>query len=231
MGGDPDQVPDHLIMTASALLAWLGSYGLGSLPTGYLLVTWFKGVDVRRAGSGNIGATNVTRTAGAALGAAVLLVDLLKGFAAVSWLAPWLLPSVSVTMQLGCGLAAVIGHVFPVWLRFRGGRGVATAIGVLLGSSLPLAGMILGVWLISLALWRHVSLASMASAAALPVAQWVSGSPRSDVLLGVLLGGLIIARHRANIRRLLSGTEPRVFTRSQASGAGHAARQRSARQP
>lgn len=200
-------------MTAPALLVWLGSYGLGSLPTGFLLVKWIKGVDVRRAGSGNIGATNVTRTAGAVLGVTVLLVDVLKGFAAVAWLAPSLLPasSSSTALRLGCGVAAVVGHVFPVWLRFRGGRGVATAIGVLLGSSLPLAGTVLGVWLICLALWRHVSVASMASAAALPVAQWVSGAPWSDILLGVLLGGLIIARHRANIRRLLSGTEPKVF--------------------
>lgn len=197
-------------MIARLLLAWAGSYLLGSLPTGYLLVRGLTRADIRRAGSGNIGATNVTRVIGARGGLLVLLVDILKGVLAVGWIAPWLLPNASDAIRLGCGLAAVIGHVAPVWLRFRGGRGVATAIGALLGVSLTLAGLIIGVWLISLACWGYVSLASILAAAALPIAQRGFGRPPEEMLLGAVLAGLLIARHRENFARLRSGKEPRV---------------------
>ena len=199
----------------AVLLALAGSYLVGSIPTAYLVVRWLARVDVRTIGSGNVGATNVTRAAGLGPGVAVFLIDLGKGLAAVLVVARWLMAPEALTpaVRLGCGLAAVLGHVFPVFLRFQGGKGVATTIGVVLGTMPPVAGLCLAVWGAGFALSRYVSVGSLAAAVALPVAQLLLRYPLSEVLLGTALAALIIVRHRANIGRLVQGTEHRIGRR------------------
>ena len=128
------------------LAAFTGSYLVGSVPTAYLVVKRLKRVDVRTIGSGNVGATNVTRVAGLWAGISVFLVDLAKGLVAVQVLGPWLIHPLTPTLQFSCGLAAILGHAFPVFLNFRGGKGVATTIGVLIGTMPIIAGTYLLVW-------------------------------------------------------------------------------------
>ena len=185
--------------------ALLLGYLLGSIPFG-LVFTRAAGLgDIRRVGSGNIGATNVLRAGGKALAAATLLADGGKGAAAVL-LAGWAWGPAAAAWA---GLAAVLGHLFPVWLRFRGGKGVATGLGVLLAAA-PLAGVVAcAVWLAMAKLGRRSSLAGLAAFAAAPVAAWaVYGAGRGWLALAV--AALVFARHHANIRRLLAGTEPRI---------------------
>ena len=185
--------------------ALLLGYLLGSIPFG-LVFTRAAGLgDIRRVGSGNIGATNVLRAGGKALAAATLLADGGKGAAAVL-LAGWAWGPAAAAWA---GLAAVLGHLFPIWLRFRGGKGVATGLGVLLAAA-PLAGAVAcAVWLAMAKLGRRSSLAGLAAFAAAPVAAWaVYGAGRGWLALAV--AALVFARHHANIRRLLAGTEPRI---------------------
>ena len=189
------------------------AYLLGSIPTGLLLVWKMKRIDIRTIGSGNIGATNALRTAGKLAGAAVLLLDGLKGAAAVTLVASSVLSQPDATARLACGVAAVVGHTFPVFLGFRGGKGVATTIGVLLTAMPGIAAAALAAWAAGFLLTRYVSVGSLALAIAVPVAQWASYHDRGRVLLGVSLAALIIGRHRANIERLLQGTEHRVAAR------------------
>ena len=197
-------------MTVLGGLGLLAAYLVGSFPTGYVVVKWLKRVDVRSVGSGNIGATNVVRAAGTKIGAVVLLIDLLKGLAAVWVIAPLAMHPATPTAQLGCGLAAVLGHNFPITLGFRGGKGVATTLGVVFGV-IPLTGLVcLAVWLACFLRWRYVSVSSLAAAIALPVSQAAARRPLPEVLLTVVLALLIIIRHRANIARLLKGEEHRV---------------------
>jgi len=199
----------------AAWLLPLAGYLLGSIPFGYLVVRVTKGKDVRAAGSGNIGATNVNRVAGAGAGIVTLLLDVAKGYAAV-----WLAQRVSggeVAWMAAAGLGAVVGHLFPVWLRFRGGQGVATAVGVFV----PLCWMAVAaaavVWLVVVSIWRYVSLASVVAAAVLPVCTYllyVPGThhapPVSVSLATALVSILIIVKHRENVRRLLAGSENRL---------------------
>jgi glycerol-3-phosphate acyltransferase PlsY len=173
------------------------------------VVQRLRRVDIRQVGSGNVGATNVTRVAGLLPGLAVFVVDLAKGFAAAALLAP-VLGLEGVTARLACGLAAVAGHSFPVFLKFQGGKGVATTIGALLGSMPAVAAVYLLVWAACFAIWRYVSVGSVAAAAALPFAQWIAGQPASAVALGGALAALIIVRHRPNLQRLARGTEHRA---------------------
>ena len=202
----------------SPLLAALGlSYLAGSFPTAYVVVKWLKQVDVRTVGSGNVGATNVTRAAGLKAGLAVFVVDAAKGAAATCLIAPGLLPGGSPALRLACGLAAIVGHNFPVFLGFRGGKGVATTIGVMISTMPAVAGVCLAVWVAAFAPWRYVSVASIAAALALPVAQWAWQATRAELGLGAAMAGLLIARHHANIRRLLQGTESRMGARKRAS--------------
>jgi glycerol-3-phosphate acyltransferase PlsY len=183
-------------------------YLCGSIPFGVLLTRWRLGVDVRKHGSGNIGATNVARVAGKGLGVFVLFLDAVKGAAPVlvtGFFAPgrpWL--------QAGVGLAAFFGHVFPVWLRFRGGKGVATALGVL-AALVPAAAVTgLVVYGAVFALWRVSSIGSLLGAvSALTVASVSARSPAYVVLAGVLFA-LMLFTHRSNIRRLLRREERRV---------------------
>lgn len=219
-----------------ANLAGLGAaYLFGSLPTGYLAGRLLKGIDIRRQGSGSTGATNVLRILGKGPGAAVLLIDLLKGVAAilfVGWFTPWLwtLPFIAapggLTPQIWtpwvvslAGLAVLVGHSRSVWLGFTGGKSAAAGLGVLLAISWQ-AGLGAAVAvLVVLALSRIVSLSSMIGAATAMVLVCVLDHPLAYRIL-VIAGGLfVIALHRANIRRLLAGTEPRFGQSSPVSTA------------
>ena len=192
---------------------WLGallvSYLVGSIPTAYLVVKRLKRIDIRTVGSGNVGATNVARTAGKGAGAAVFAVDVAKGLIATLVIAPRLIDPALPDARLACGVAAVIGHVFPVFLKFRGGKGVATTIGILTGYAPAIALLCGGVWLAIFLLWRYVSLASIVALAVLPPALVLAHRSLTDVLLGSALAVLVIAKHRSNIQRLVQGTEHR----------------------
>jgi acyl phosphate:glycerol-3-phosphate acyltransferase len=196
------------------LLVFLG-YVLGSIPFGYLLVRARSGRDVRAVGSGNIGATNVARTAGLSTGVATLVLDLAKGLFAV-----WLAGQGSggnIRIMMYAGLAAILGHVFPVWLKFSGGKGVATALGVFLMISWAAVAAAVAIFAIVVLFWRYVSLGSISAAAALPLLVYLlyapGHAPPTAVTAGTLLSSvLIIVKHRKNIERLLSGTEPRFDT-------------------
>ncbi len=199
-------------------VALILSYVAGSFPTGFVLVKWMKRMDVRTVGSGNVGATNVARAAGMPASLAVFLIDAGKGMVSVLAIAPWLLPSPTGAARLACGLAAVLGHNFPVWLGFKGGKGVATTIGVALAAMPSVAGVALMVWAASFAVWRYASVSSMAAAVTIPLIQRAMHRPGSEMTVGVLLAALIVVRHRANIERLLQGREHRVGTPRAASG-------------
>ena len=193
------------------------AYLLGSIPFGYLLVRVFKKQDIRSFGSGNIGATNVARTGAKGLGIATLLLDLGKAFAAVS-IARYLAPG-DYDLAVAAAIAAILGHCFPVWLRFRGGKGVASALGVFLALTWPSALSILAVFVIIVLLTRYVSLASIVAAASLPLFAFHFITLRTPmVITGFLLIPLIIIlKHHANIRRLLAGTESRFGSRKAAA--------------
>ncbi|MBA3962380.1 MAG: glycerol-3-phosphate 1-O-acyltransferase PlsY [Chthoniobacterales bacterium] len=191
-------------------------YLLGSCPTGYL-VAKACGVDIRKCGSGNIGATNVLRVLGKKKGYLVFLLDVLKGFVAVrlgfelAVIAPRAQPDLT---SIIAGLACILGHTFPIWLHFRGGKGVATSAGVLLGL-MPVAVLsVFTIWLALFKMTRYVSLASIIAAATLPI--FVVVYLHFDLVAGrallpfsVLIAGVVIWRHRSNMRRLLQGTEGR----------------------
>lgn len=189
------------------------SYVLGAIPTGYVLVRGIKRMDIRTVGSGNIGATNALRAAGPWAGGAVLILDILKGLAAATLIPRALVPEPGPAVGLVCGAAAVAGHAYSCFLRFEGGKGVATTIGALLGASPAVAGCFLGVWAVVFALSRYVSLGSVAAAAAMPVSQIILRADGLEVLAGAVLATLIMVRHRANLQRLLAGTEHRAWSR------------------
>jgi glycerol-3-phosphate acyltransferase PlsY len=187
-------------------------YVLGSIPFGYLLVRARSGGDVRAMGSGNIGATNVARTAGMSTGVATLLLDAGKGYFAV-WLAGHFSGG-NIRIMMYAGLAAILGHVFPVWLKFSGGKGVATALGVFLMISWAAGAAAVAIFAIVVLFWRYVSLASVSAAAALPLLVYLlyapGHAPPAAVTAGTLLvAALVIVKHRENIERLIAGTEPR----------------------
>jgi acyl phosphate:glycerol-3-phosphate acyltransferase len=186
------------------IYAILLGYALGSVPFGLLLTRAFGAGDLRSIGSGNIGATNVLRTGRKGLAVATLLFDLGKGFAAV-WLARILLPGT----EQWAALAAVIGHCFPVWLGFKGGKGVATKLGVALGLGWLIGLASAGVWLAVFALTRISSLGGMAAAVAAPVAALYLGQAYAAPALGGI-ALLVLWQHRANISRIIAGTEPKV---------------------
>jgi glycerol-3-phosphate acyltransferase PlsY len=201
-------------MTVSVPMLWLLvllGYVLGSIPFGYLLVRAQSGGDLRAMGSGNIGATNVARTVGWPTGLMTLILDAAKGFFAV-----WLIGHFSdgnIRLMMYAGLAAILGHLFPVWLGFSGGKGVATALGVFSAICWPAAAVAVVVFVIVALFWRYVSLASISAAAVLPLLLYVLYAPRhappTAVSAGALLAAiLIIIKHRGNIERLMAGTEP-----------------------
>lgn len=195
----------------SADIAWfppvaavLIGYLLGSIPFGVILTRAAGAGDLRTIGSGNIGATNVLRTGRKGLAAATLILDALKGAAAV-----WAVAALWPDMAPVAGAAAFIGHCYPVWLRFTGGKGVATMMGIALALSPPVAGVYAAVWLGLLAIVRISSVAGMLAAISAPVAAaWFD---RFDIVLTLLaLAAIVLWKHRANIERLTAGTEPRV---------------------
>jgi glycerol-3-phosphate acyltransferase PlsY len=186
------------------------AYLLGSIPFGYLLVLVFRKQDIREVGSGNIGATNVARTGAKGLGIATLLLDCLKGFAAVM-LAKHFAPG-NLDLAACAAVAAILGHVFPVWLRFRGGKGIATALGVFLALSWPTALCALAVFTVVTLFSRYVSLGSILGAAALPMFMLYFQPYRSPLFVGgtIFISLLAIIKHSANIARLKNGTENKL---------------------
>jgi glycerol-3-phosphate acyltransferase PlsY len=198
-------------MDVSLWLVPLG-YVSGSIPFGLLIAKASKGVDVRGIGSGNIGATNVLRAAGKGAAALTLALDMLKGWAPV---ALGRLVGASDALVAGVALAAFLGHLYPVFLRFRGGKGLATFLGVLLALLPKVAFLVAGVWLLVAAVFRYSSLAALVAAAASPLLVWLLDGRRGFVALAVVLSGFILIRHRENMRRLLAGEERRIGQRLQ----------------
>ena len=187
---------------ASILLAYL----LGAIPFGYLLVKWRTGRDVRTMGSGNIGATNVLRTTGRAAGVITLLLDIGKGYVAV-WLAGRLSGN-SATVMSAAALAAMLGHAYPVFLRFRGGKAVATFLGAFLRLAAPAILASLIVFVIVVWRTRYISMGSIVSSGTFPLAVWLIVHPPWVVVAAAAAGGaFIIWRHKENIQRLRAGTE------------------------
>ena len=193
----------------------VAGYLLGSIPAGYL-VARAKGIDIRTVGSGNIGATNAFRVLGKAAGAGVLIFDALKGYAACTWVSVALLRALKfpeadfATPCVVAGIAAVLGHNYTCWLGFKGGKGIATSGGVYLALAPLAVAIALGAWLVLFAATRFVSVGSIAAAIALPTAVWFT---KDSVALGVAttaVGLLAIFKHKANIQRLLAGTESRI---------------------
>jgi glycerol-3-phosphate acyltransferase PlsY len=198
----------------------LAGYLLGSIPFGYLLVRVQSGDDIRNMGSGNIGATNVARSAGWSVGAGTLLLDTEKGFVAV-WLAGHF-SNGNIRIMTYAGLAAILGHLFPVWLKFSGGKGVATALGVFLAICWPAVAVAVAIFAIVVGFWRYVSLGSVSAAAALPLLIYVlyapgHAPPAAVSTCTLLAAALIILKHRWNIERLMIGTEPRFEMRRKKS--------------
>lgn len=198
MTGDGTTITAQLIIIGAAYL-------VGSIPTGLLLGKAY-GIDVRKEGSGNIGATNLYRTVGRKVGIITLIGDCLKG----------LLPVLLVTLgpfppdlAAWVGLAAFCGHVFSVFLKFRGGKGVATALGVFLALAPLAVAIAMALFAVLMFLWRYVSLGSIAAAAAMPPAVYFLGGSKAVTLVTAIISLIVIVRHHENIGRLLSGTESR----------------------
>jgi glycerol-3-phosphate acyltransferase PlsY len=221
------------VFTATPMLAWANSlwlvglgiggvaYLLGSIPTGFL-VAKASGVDIRTMGSGNIGATNVFRIVGKSAGIFVLVFDGLKGYAACAWLPDAVLRYLGSTLSsqpstlniddvfhiIG-GVCAILGHNYTCWLKFKGGKGIATSAGVL-AALVPMAlVIILAIWIIVFAVSRYVSMASIAASVALPFAAFFTGNSATIVAVTAAMAALAVYKHRGNIQRLLNGTESR----------------------
>ena len=209
---------DVLVYLATAI----GAYLLGSIPTGYL-VARARGVDIRQAGSGNIGATNAFRVLGKPAGIVVLGTDALKGFLACkvvsslahSFLSPpyQQMPESRETLAIVAGIAAILGHNYTCWLKFKGGKGIATTGGVLL-ALMPYALLtIMIVWIVVTITTRYVSLGSLAASITLPFAAWAFAGSRRLIGVAMIMMILAVYKHKGNIRRLLNGTENRFGTK------------------
>jgi glycerol-3-phosphate acyltransferase PlsY len=189
------------------------AYLLGSIPFGLLIVKLSAGRDIREVGSGNIGAANVARNAGKFAGVATLLLDAAKGYFAV-WLAGHFTGS-NIRWMMIAAMCAVVGHIFPVWLKLRGGKGVATGLGVIIQISWHAAVLAIALWIIVVFFWHYASLGSIAAAAGLPVFVYVmyqrGFAPPDIVTFGVtFISCLVLIKHIPNIQRLLTGEEPRI---------------------
>jgi len=189
------------------------AYLLGSIPFGLLIVKAFGGDDIRSKGSGNIGAANVARNAGALAGTLTLLLDAGKGCLSV-WIAGrW--TGGNARWMMAAAVLAVIGHIFPVWLKFKGGKGVATGLGVFLPICWEAVAAAAAVWIIVVVFWRYSSLGSIVAAAALPVLVYLFYAPRHAppdyvILSTILISLLVLWKHRENMARLVTGTESRL---------------------
>lgn len=204
------------MVTVFAIVAT--GYLLGSFPTSYLMGKLFRGIDIRDHGSGNVGATNTFRVLGPRAGAAVLLIDIAKGFIPVSLITPLIVchfsPILDLTwLKILAGMSAIAGHNWSVFLGFRGGKGVATSMGVLLGISPKALGLSTVVWLIVTGSSKYVSLGSIAAAVTLPVFMCLSGEGGITIVFGTILTILIVVKHRANIVRLIHHSENRIDIR------------------
>ena len=191
------------------------AYAFGSIPFGYLIVK-ARGADIRQTGSGNIGAANVARNAGALAGVLTLLLDAAKGYVAVWLAARW--TQGDMRWMMAAALAAVIGHMFPIWLGFQGGKGVATGLGVFLPISPEAVAAAVILWLVVVVFWQYSSLGSIIAAVALPVFVHLLYAPRHApppyVTVGtILISVLVLTKHRSNIERLIAGTETRLKLR------------------
>ncbi len=204
-------------MVGFLIVTILLAYLAGSIPTGFLAGK-ARGIDIRKMGSGNIGATNVFRHLGKAAGVFVLLVDALKGYLAVAVIAPVLAGLVEPPVggrtrewfALSAALAAVLGHNYTCWLYFKGGKGIATSAGVLLALVPGALGIILAVWIVVFVATRYVSLASISASFTLPFAAWITGESVTMIAITAGMAVLAIYKHRSNIQRLLAGTESRI---------------------
>ena len=207
-----------MVLTAAALLV---SYLIGSLPTAYLFGKALKGIDIRKVGSGNVGATNALRALGKGPAVLVLLLDILKGFAVVVFLGNffWDKPALlqAQNLRILMGLSCICGHNWPIFLQFKGGKGIAASFGVLAGLSLKIAGLnsVIGllilIWFIVFFAFRIVSLASICSAIALVVFSLLFKLPMMLIYLSLLLCVFVIIRHKANLVRIFQGQEPRLY--------------------
>ncbi len=203
------------------IAALIISYLLGSIPTAYIFGRVLKGIDLRKVGSGNIGATNALRALGRGPGITVLLLDILKGFIVVVFLGDyfgnkpifWQVQNLRIIM----GLCCICGHNWTIFLGFKGGKGIATSFGVLLGLALKLPGLgvIIGiltlVWLSVFIVWRMVSLASIVAAIALPISALVFKLPGLLTVVSIILCIFVVIRHKANLLRITQGREPRLY--------------------
>jgi glycerol-3-phosphate acyltransferase PlsY len=194
-------------------LLLLGSYLVGSIPFGVIVGRLWRGVDVRKYGSGNIGFSNVLRVLGWKPAALVLVADALKGLApmlvARSLLNAWAVPEIDLWL-LAVAIAPILGHSFSLFLGFRGGRAVTTAGGVLLGFTWPGAAIALATWLVLVGLTRYISVGSMAAASSVPAYMALSGKRWEWIVFWCAVAALVILRHRPNVARLLSGTEIKI---------------------
>lgn len=221
------------VETLAYLLIALAAYLVGSVPTGYLAGR-ARGLDIRKVGSGNIGATNVLRVLGKPVGIAVLLADVFKGFLAVVATVNFFPevqssfpavfgstsdPALRERLALVAAVSVVIGHNYTCWLGFKGGKGIATSAGAFLALAPAATGIAVGVWVVVFLATRYVSVASIAAAAALPVGAWLLPHSLGVRVLATVLGALAIWKHRANIQRLRAGTEHRFGRKPVAEGA------------
>jgi acyl phosphate:glycerol-3-phosphate acyltransferase len=189
------------------LLPLIVGYGIGSLPLGYLIAIRLKRIDLRTVGSGNVGAANVYRTAGLSLAILVACVDFAKGAGSVL-IAARVTPG--AVGPIAAGVAAIVGHAYPIWLRFRGGKGVATACGVFWMLAPLATGLAAVVFVATVWATRYVSLGSLVATVALPPPAWMTSAPSPVVVGGVVAALFILERHRGNLARLHQGTERRL---------------------
>ena len=194
-----------MIFTALLLLA-IG-YLLGSMPNGYLAGRWLKGIDLRQCGSGSTGATNVLRNVGKAPALVVFLLDVGKGALAVLLAKSF---GLNDWVQVLAGLAALAGHIWPVWLGWKGGKAVATGLGMFLGLAWPVGLACFGLFMAVICISRIVSLSSVVAAIGLPVLMVLAGDSGASITVSLVAMLLVLWRHRSNIERLIAGTEPKI---------------------
>ena len=194
------------MLLSSLLLLALG-YLLGSMPNGYLAGRWLKGIDLRQCGSGSTGATNVLRNVGKAPALVVFLLDVGKGALAVLLAKSF---GLNDWVQVLAGLAALAGHIWPVWLGWKGGKAVATGLGMFLGLAWPVGLACFGLFMAVISISRIVSLSSVVAAIGLPVLMVLAGANGASLSVSVVASVMVLWRHRSNIERLFAGTEPRI---------------------
>ncbi|MFA4854454.1 MAG: glycerol-3-phosphate 1-O-acyltransferase PlsY [Candidatus Omnitrophota bacterium] len=203
------------------IIALLSSYLIGSLPTAYLFGRMLKGIDIRKVGSGNVGATNAMRVLGRGPGITVLLLDILKGFIVVVLLGNYFVAKPVLwqaqNLRIIMGLCCICGHNWTIFLQFRGGKGIATSFGVLLGLALKINGLniiiviLIITWVTVFFIWRIVSLASIISAVILPIACLFFKQPGLLIAVSLVLCVFVIIRHKTNLARIFRGKEPRLY--------------------